>query len=78
MAAASRGGAALFYPHSYLFGFLKRRADLAAEAGRRSGNAPLDGVEARARTEALRCAGGGCADTLRAYRWALDYGRWSH
>lgn len=67
-AAASEGGAALFYPHSYLFGFLKRRAELVAKAAGRSGEAGLDGVAARIRAEALCCAGGGCAHILRSYR----------
>ena len=68
-AASSVGCAALFYPQSYLFGFLKRRASLGAGVGGTSDAPELSDVSERSQRAALQCAGGGCASILRTYRY---------
>ena len=66
--ADSADSAALFYPHSYLFGFLKRKAEVMAAASNKGGTAGMDELAQSMRADALRCAGGGCARVLRSYR----------
>lgn len=67
-AAGDASGASLFYPHSYLFGFLKRKAEVIAEVSKWAGTAGLDERAIFLRAEALTCAGSGCARILRRYR----------
>ena len=60
----------LFYPHSYLFGYLQRKAAFATiEAKRREDSALLDARIAQLITAALYCANHGCGRVLRDYRY---------
>ena len=69
--ASKNGQHVLWYPHAWLFGYMKSKAELLSEAAAADPNPLLESKSEQLRMAALEVARCSCAIVLRSYRHAV-------